>query len=328
MSALGHKDISQCNRHVRFTLIADIRQRPVHVRLGPKAMTLALKHTIVAILLILSLAAHVAAGPSEDALVAYNRGDYAAALRLFQQSADQGSATAQFNVGTMYANGQGVTQNYVEAVKWYDLAANQGLAAAQHNLALMYADGQGVPRNYVLAYKWFSSSAAQGYTEAAKGRDFITGRMTPAEVDEARKLVPAPAKPAPAKAEIVISMRPVGGIHVVPVRINDAITLNFAVDSGAADVNIPANIVSRLVEAGTLDDADFIGQKTYRLADGSTTVQKTFRIRSLKVGDAEVENVTGSVAPEQGFPLLGQSFLRHFRSWSIDNATHELLLSE
>ena len=65
--------------------------------------------------------------------------------------------------------------------------------------------------------------------------------MTPAEVDEARKLVPAPAK-----AEIVISMRRVGGIHVVPVRINDAITLNFAVDSGAADVSIPANIVSRL----------------------------------------------------------------------------------
>ena len=282
-------------------------------------MRLALKHTIAAILLILSLAAQVAAGPLEDAIVAYNRGDYATALRLFQQLADKGSATAQFNVGTMYANGQGVAQNYAEAVKWYGLAANQGLAAAQHNLALMYTNGQGVPQNYVLAYKWFSLSAAQGYTEAVKGRDFITARMTPGEVDEAQKLVPAPAK-----AEIVISMRRVGGIHVVPVLINDAITLDFVVDSGAADVSIPANVVSRLA----LDDADFIGQRMYRLADGSTTVQKTFRIRSLKVGDTVVENVTGSVAPAQGFPLLGQSFLRHFRSWSIDNATHELLLNE
>ena len=246
-------------------------------------MPLALRPIIVAILLILSLAAQVAAGPLEDAIVAYNRGDYVTALRLFQQSADQGSATAQFNVGTMYAN------------------------------------GQGVPQNYVLAYKWFSLSAAQGYTDAVKGRDFITARMTPAEVNEAQKLVPAPAN-----ADIVISMRRVGGINVVPVLINDAITLYFVVDSGAADVSIPANVVSRLA----LADADFIGQRRYQLADGSTTVQKTFRIRSLKVGDTVVEDVTGSVAPAQGIPLLGQSFLRHFRSWSIDNATHELLLNE
>jgi clan AA aspartic protease (TIGR02281 family) len=289
------------------------------LRLGPKVMKLALKHTIVAILLILSLAAQVAADSLEDAIVAYNRRDYATALRLFQQLADKGSAIAQFNVGTMYANGQGVAQNYAEAAKWYGLAANQGSADAQHNLALLYANGQGVRQNYVLAYKWFSLAAAQGSTEAVKGLDLITPRMTAAEVDQAQKLVPAPGK-----AEIVISMRRVGGIHVVPVLINGAITLEFAVDSGAADVTIPANVVSRLA----LADADFIGQRRYQLADGSTTVLKTFRIRSLKVGDTVVEDVTGSVAPAQGLPLLGQSFLRHFRSWSIDNATHELLLKK
>jgi TPR repeat protein len=282
-------------------------------------MKLALKHIIVAILLILSLGAQVAADPLEEAIVAYNRRDYAAALQLFQQSADKGSATAQFNVGTMYANGQGVRQNYAEAVKWYGLAANQGSADAQLNLALLYANGQGVRQNYVLAYKWFSLSAAQGSTEALKGLDLITARMTPAEVDQAQKLVPAPGK-----AEIVIPMGRVGGIHVVPVLINGAITLDFAVDSGAADVTIPANVVSRLA----LADADFIGQRRYQLADGSTTVLKTFRIRSLKVGDTVVEDVIGSVLPGQGFPLLGQSFLRHFKSWSIDNATHELLLKK
>ena len=111
-------------------------------------MKLALNHTIVAILLILSLAVQVAADPLEDAIVAYNRGEYATALRLFQQLADKGSAIAQFNVGTMYANGQGVRQNYVEAVKWYGLAANQGSADAQHNLALLYANGQGVRQNH------------------------------------------------------------------------------------------------------------------------------------------------------------------------------------
>src|SRR5262245_49813150 len=107
-------------------------------------MPLALKHTIVAILLILSLAAQVAADPFDDGTVAYNRGDYATALRLFQQSADTGSAIAQFNVGAMYANGQGVAQNYAEAVKWYGLAANQGFADAQYGLGLLYTNGQGV----------------------------------------------------------------------------------------------------------------------------------------------------------------------------------------
>jgi len=89
-------------------------------------MPLALRPTIVVILLILSLAAQVAADPLEDGTVAYNSGDYATALRLFQQSADKGSAVAQFSIGTMYANGQGVAQNYSEAAKWYGLSANQG----------------------------------------------------------------------------------------------------------------------------------------------------------------------------------------------------------
>jgi hypothetical protein len=48
------------------------------------------------------------------------------------------------------------------------------------------------------------------------------------------------------------------------------------------------------------------------LADGSTVPSTTFRIRSLRVGDREVRNVTGGIAPETGSLLLGQSFLRQF----------------
>ena len=62
----------------------------------------------------------------------------------------------------MYANGQGVPQDYAEAVKWYRLAADQGDAYAQNNLGVMYDQGQGVPQDYVLAHMWFNLSAAQG----------------------------------------------------------------------------------------------------------------------------------------------------------------------
>jgi predicted aspartyl protease len=64
------------------------------------------------------------------------------------------------------------------------------------------------------------------------------------------------------------------------------------------------------------------------LADGSKVPSQTFVIRSLKVGNKVLENVRGSVASVHGNLLLGQTFLSHFKSWSVDNATHALLLSD
>jgi predicted aspartyl protease len=63
------------------------------------------------------------------------------------------------------------------------------------------------------------------------------------------------------------------------------------------------------------------------MADGSTVPSRRFRIRSLKVGDRVLENVTGSIAPVAGSLLLGQSFLTRFKSWSIDNQRQALVLN-
>jgi predicted aspartyl protease len=99
-----------------------------------------------------------------------------------------------------------------------------------------------------------------------------------------------------------------GGTYVVPVLINGAITLNFIVDSGASDVSIPADVAMTLMRTGTLVESDFIEQRTYVLADGSKVPSQTFRIRSLKVGNKVLENVTGSISDAKGSLLLGQSF--------------------
>jgi clan AA aspartic protease (TIGR02281 family) len=112
----------------------------------------------------------------------------------------------------------------------------------------------------------------------------------------------------------------------VPVTINDAIRLDFIVDSGASEVTIPADVVRTLLRTGTLRDSDLLGERTYELADGSRHVNQRFRIRSLKVGNRILTDVTGSVAPTEGSLLLGQSFLQRFRSWSVDNARGVLLL--
>ena len=83
----------------------------------------------------------------DKGLDAYDRGDYATALREFKPLAEQGNAAAQFNLGVMYDKGIGVPQNHKTAVKWYTLAAKQGNAHAQTNLGLMYDEGKGVPQN-------------------------------------------------------------------------------------------------------------------------------------------------------------------------------------
>ena len=67
--------------------------------------------------------------------------NYAEALKWYRLAADQGDASAQYNLGVMYDNGQGVPQNYAEALKWYRLAADQGNASAQHSLGLMSDNG-------------------------------------------------------------------------------------------------------------------------------------------------------------------------------------------
>jgi predicted aspartyl protease len=117
-----------------------------------------------------------------------------------------------------------------------------------------------------------------------------------------------------------------GGVYVIPVRFNDTITLNAIVDSGASDVSIPADVVSTLMRTKTVTDQDFLGKQTYVLADGSRVPSQQFRIRSLKVGNNTIQNIVASIGSVHGEILLGQSFLSKFKSWSVDNEQHALIL--
>jgi predicted aspartyl protease len=128
------------------------------------------------------------------------------------------------------------------------------------------------------------------------------------------------------RAETGVSLQQRGGTLLVPVTINNTVEMPSIVDSGASDVSIPADVVTILMQAGTISDDDFLGKRTYRLADGSTLPSPTFRIRSVQVGDKVLKDVTGSIALGSGGVLLGQSFLSRFRSWSIDNERKVLVL--
>ncbi|WP_306591342.1 TIGR02281 family clan AA aspartic protease [Geothrix sp. 21YS21S-4] len=111
-----------------------------------------------------------------------------------------------------------------------------------------------------------------------------------------------------------------GGVLTVQVTLNDTILLDFIIDSGASDVVVPADVVLTLMRTGTLSPSDFIGSKTYRLADGTLVPSKIFRLKRIKIGDRVIENVTATLTGVEGSLLLGQSFLSRLGKWSIDNA--------
>ena len=87
--------------------------------------------------------------------------------------AEQGDATAQYNLGNMYDSGRVVPENDAEAVRWYRLAAEQGVAFAQSNLGSMYRTGDGVPENDVEAVRWYRLSAEQGDATAQTNLGFM-----------------------------------------------------------------------------------------------------------------------------------------------------------
>jgi len=156
--------------------------------------------------------------------LAVERGDYATAMRELRPLAEQGLAAAQFNLGLLYANGQGVQKDDAQARQWYEkaaaqghadaqanlgilfvygrgvpqdykmavywlrLSANQGNDLAQRKLGLMYERGDGVPQDYVQAYMWYILGAANGAKPRAVLRDALAKRMTPDQIDEAQKL--------------------------------------------------------------------------------------------------------------------------------------------
>ncbi len=149
-----------------------------------------MRHAIIAVLAALPLAAlagTAVAGPYEDAISAYERGDHNEAARLYRRAAEQGHAEGQLKLAFMYGNGEGVSQDDAEAAKWYRLAADQGHAGGQLSLGNMYKRGQGVPQDNVQAYKWLDLAGSQ-IVSAFLNRDRVAAKMTPAQIAEAQEL--------------------------------------------------------------------------------------------------------------------------------------------
>jgi len=111
------------------------------------------------------------------------------AVKWYRKAADQGYVKAQFNLAQAYFIGKGVPKNVAEAVKWYRKAAEQGDANAQYNLALCYNNGEGVPKNIAESVKWYRKAADQGLAEAqySLGLMYTNGHGVPENAAESVK---------------------------------------------------------------------------------------------------------------------------------------------
>jgi TPR repeat protein len=145
----------------------------------------------------LSAAGPVRADALADGHAAWDKGEFEKSMSILMPLAEAGVAQAQFTVGVMYWNAQGVPENAPEAVRWFLLAADQGLADAYYSLGQQYSlGGGGIDRNREEAYFWLVL-AVEGYEEEGRSaldsarqmRDLVAGKLTPGQIAAADKRV-------------------------------------------------------------------------------------------------------------------------------------------
>lgn len=97
-----------------------------------------------------------------EGLAAYDKAEYATALKELTPLAEKGNAKAQYRLAKMFNLGQGLPPDKMEAAKWFHRAAQQGLAEAQGALGYLCLVGEGVSQNSDLALEWTRKAARQG----------------------------------------------------------------------------------------------------------------------------------------------------------------------
>jgi hypothetical protein len=125
----------------------------------------------------------------QDAVDAYNGGNFLYAFDEFRELALNGDAAAQYRLGLMYDKGEGVARDERQAMSWYIRAAGQDDTRAQFAIAEMYSEGRGVRRDDKQAARWYLEAAAHGFSKAqlTVGLMYAKGAGLPQDLVQAYK---------------------------------------------------------------------------------------------------------------------------------------------
>lgn len=155
----------------------------------------------------LSLLSSSAVAGLDEGLAAIERQDYRRAFRELKPLAIQGDVKAQYLLGAMYFNGEGVPQNKEEAAKLYRLVADKGVAIAMVQLGGMYFQGQGLPQSYEEAMRWYRRAADLGHAKSQfnVGAMYDSGQGVPQNNEEAMKWYRRAADQGDSDAKIALA---------------------------------------------------------------------------------------------------------------------------
>ncbi len=123
-----------------------------------------------------------------------------------------------------------------------------------------------------------------------------------------------------------ISLQKLGGVYHLPVELNGFLELMFILDTGAAEMSIPANVVQSLMRSGTLDERDYLDGKTFILANGRRVESPRVLLRKVKIGHRVLRNVPATVSEPHSPLLLGQSLLEKVGGYTFDSHRQLLVL--
>lgn len=127
-------------------------------------------------------------------------------------------------------------------------------------------------------------------------------------------------------AQDIIQMEKSGGVYKVPCKIN-GLGLKFIFDTGASDVSISLSEAVFMVKNGYLNESDFRGTETYRIANGDIAEGTKVVLRKVEFGKQTLYNVEASIVHSMDAPLLlGQSVLERLGKFSVDYSNSTLII--
>ncbi|MEP4051380.1 MAG: OmpA family protein [Litorimonas sp.] len=207
-------------------------------------------------------------------------------LNSVRAKANAGDANAQFHLGLVYENGDGVPKNSAEAAKWYRKAAEQNHKYAQYNLAFLYANGEDISVNIAEVVKWMRRAADGGDADALfqMGTLYAAGKGVPQNDQQAMNWYRKAAEQGQIKAMFNL------GVHYetgVGVQINNSEAVRWyrkAADQGFAPAQDNLGVMYANGLGASQNDVEAV--KWYRKAAQQGDASSQYHL-ALKIAKGE-----------------------------------------
>ena len=214
------------------------------------------------ILLVIVLGCLVASpslGGWQEGRQAFDRGDYATALKELHPLAEEGDRGAQALLGYIYENGSkhGVPRNPHAAYKWYRLAAEQGDAQSQVALGRMYWEGRDIQQDYGAALRMYEMAAAQGASagQSGLGTMFMNGYGVDKDYGVARKWYQLAADQGNGFAQLQLGHIYYEGTGVPQDLVQAYMWFSLAATKGAKGATFLRDYMAKSMTAEQIDEA-------------------------------------------------------------------------